>query len=33
MNDISFEKNTLNFIVGEIGAGKSAFFNAILNEL
>ncbi|CAD8098263.1 unnamed protein product [Paramecium primaurelia] len=33
MNNLKFEKNTLNFIIGKIGSGKSAFINAILNEL
>lgn len=33
MSNLKFEKNTLNFIIGKIGSGKSAFFNALLNEL
>ncbi|CAK64501.1 unnamed protein product (macronuclear) [Paramecium tetraurelia] len=31
--NLKFEKKTLNFIIGKIGSGKSAFFQAILNEL
>ncbi|CAD8191591.1 unnamed protein product [Paramecium octaurelia] len=33
ITNLKFEKNTLNCIIGKIGSGKSAFFQAILNEL
>ncbi|CAD8191671.1 unnamed protein product [Paramecium octaurelia] len=33
IDELKIERNTLNFIIGKIGSGKSALFNAILNEL
>ncbi|CAD8118388.1 unnamed protein product [Paramecium sonneborni] len=33
INELKIERNTLNFVIGKIGSGKSALFNAILNEL
>ncbi|CAD8124167.1 unnamed protein product [Paramecium sonneborni] len=33
IDELKIERNTLNFVIGKIGSGKSALFNAILNEL
>lgn len=33
IQDLKIKKNTLTVIIGKIGSGKSALFNAILNEL
>jgi ABC-type ATPase involved in cell division len=30
---LQIEKASLNFIIGEIGSGKTAFLNALLNEM
>jgi len=31
--DVSFPKGSLNMIIGEVGSGKTAFFDLLLNEL
>jgi len=30
---LEIKRNSLNFVIGRIGSGKTAFLNAILNEL
>ncbi|KAL4440934.1 hypothetical protein ABPG74_009347 [Tetrahymena malaccensis] len=33
VNDLEIKKGSLNFVIGKIGSGKTAFLNAILNEI
>lgn len=33
INNLAIYQNTINFIIGRVGSGKTAFLNALLNEL